>query len=89
MTELLDFSDYDPDGLVVNIIDGAYRHQIVWNGLIIGAYNPTKDSLWLSGGDKLRLRRPVVADQKIHHIDGKWYPTVETKRAIINLNRKQ
>lgn len=82
MESLLDFSDYDPDGLEVNLIGGAYRHQIVWNGLIIGAYDPSKDILWLTGGDKLKLRNPLVPDQKIYHTGGKWCPTPETKRAI-------
>lgn len=83
MAELLDFSDYDPDGLEVNIVAGAYRHQIVWNGLIIGAYNPTTDALWLTDGNKIGLRNPYVSDQKIEHINGEWRPTIETTRRII------
>ena len=82
MEELLDFSGYDPDGLEVNIIEGAYRHQIVWNGLIIGDYDPTKDVLRLTGGGRTKLRSPVVPDQQIHHIDGKWQLTAKTKRAL-------
>lgn len=80
MTELLDFSGYDPEELEVNIIAGAYRHQIVWNGhIIVGAYNPTTDALWLTNGDKIGLRKPYVPDQQIEYIDGVWQPTGETK----------
>ena len=90
MTELLDFSGYDPEELEVNIIAGAYRHQIVWNDHItIGAYNPTTDALWLTNGDKIALRKPYVPDQQIEYIDGQWQPTIETKRRILAKMQKE
>lgn len=81
--DLLDFSDYDPDGVTVSIISGAFRHQVVWNDMIVGAYDPDRDILQLSGGDRIGLRRPAMPEMQIHHKGGFWYLTPETKEALV------
>lgn len=82
--ELLDLSGYDPDNLEVIAVGGAFRHQIVWNDIEIGKYDPTKDWLKLTGGEQIKLRCPLIENQRIHHIDQVWYLTPGTKRARID-----
>lgn len=82
MEELLEASDYDPDGLEVHNTSGAFRHQIIWNDILIGHYDPTKDWLKLTGGEWVKLRCPLVDDQQIYHEDRVWYITPETRQAI-------
>lgn len=81
--DLLDASDYDPDGVEVVNISGRYRHKVIWNDLVIGVYSPSTDVLWLNGGDHIKLEKPFVPDQRIYHEGGVWHMTPETKAAIL------
>ena len=82
---LLDVSGYDPEGLEGEVVSkAAFRHKITWSDTLVGKYDPTKDVLQLSGGDTLKLRNPLTDDLKIHHVEGVWFITPETKQAIIS-----
>ena len=89
MEYLLDDSGYDPDEVKVNVISGKYRLQIVWNDIIIGAYDSTCDVLLLTGGDRLKLRKPYVGEQRIEYVDGKWNLTGDTKMAMLRKSAKE
>lgn len=85
---LLDVSDYDPDGLEVRVVGGAFRHKIVWGDMVVGEYDPAKDWLKLTGGEQIKLRNPVVPDQKVRNVGGVWQVAQETKQALIDAAMK-
>lgn len=85
MADLLDRSNYDPDGLVVTMNQESGLLSIVWNYLAIGLYDYQKDVLHLTGGDGLRVRRPLVSDPMIKKNEaGKWVIHPETKVALVD-----
>ena len=81
--DILDRSDYDPDGIVIGLSEEGRVLTIVWNDVPIGVYNYQKDVLHLTGGDSLHLRYPTVADLMIYKNDiGKWEIHPNTKIEI-------
>ena len=85
VADILDASDYDPDGLEVHIESEKDKMVIVWNTVSIGVYDYQKDALYLTGGDGLRIRHPLVSDLKIDKDEnGKWVLHPDTKREIMN-----
>lgn len=85
MEELLDRSNYDPDGLEIftNENKNGGNLSIVWNEISIGLYSYQGDALHLTGGDSLRLRYPTIEGQMISRNEaGRWNIHPETKRAI-------
>lgn len=87
MENILDASDYDPDGLEVSIESTRGKLVIVWNGSAIGVYDYQKDALNLTGGDGLKIRYPLVSGPKItKNISGKWELHPDTKLALLTRN---
>jgi len=85
MEDILDASDYDPDGVEIHPKDEKGKQCITWNGLTIGVYDYQKDALSLTDGDCLKIRHPIVPSPKIvRNEDGRWAVHPETKKAILD-----
>lgn len=84
VADILDASDYDPDGLEVCIESEKGKMVVTWNDTPIGVYDYQKDALYLTGGDGLRIRHPLTPDLKIDKDEnGKWALHPDTKRELL------